>query len=587
MARRLSPYVSRRRGRLGAALLFSIGYTVMGLVEPWTMKLILDNVLLQRPLPGPLEAVLGENNRLTLLNLLIVAIILIAGLRGLFYYYQKLLMARAGQQAVADMRLDLYRHLQLLSFRFHDRRRTGDLLTRLTSDIRFLRDIFISLPLTLMGEILLVCGMVTVMFFMDWSLTLLALSAIPALALMLRLYQRPMRNAIRRQREREGEIASIASEVLGAIKIVQGFRREEYEVDRFTVQNKRSLRTGLKASRLEAKFRWYSEITVAVVVAVVIGVAVRRVLAGALSPGDLLVFVSYLRAFTRPLRRVSRMAERAARGTVAGERVLRMLEIEPTVRDRKDAVAVKGMRGEVAFENVSVTQPGGAAALTGIDLKVASGERIGLVGPTGSGKTTLVSLIPRFYDPTQGTVRVDGRDVSTLTLASLRDHIALVFQEPILFSTTITENVRYGNPDATDEDIVRTAQEAGLHDIVSRLPDGYDTVLGERGGTLSGGERQCVAVARALIKDAPIVILDEPSAGLDSRSSTLVMKAMERLMKGRTVFLISHQLENMRGMDRVVVLDRGRIVDVGRHDELLVRSSLYRGFHRLQVGGVT
>ncbi len=586
MARRLSPYVKRQRKGLTLALFFSIGYTLVGLVEPWTMKLVLDNVILGRPLPAFLEPVLGSraDDRLVLLNALVVAIVLLALVRGLLYYYQKLLAARAGQQAVAHMRLDLYRHLQALSFRFHDRRRTGDLITRLTSDIRFLRDIFISLPLTLMSELFLVVGMVTVMFVMDWSLTLLALAALPGLALMLRMYQRPMRKAIRRQREREGDIASIATEVLGAIKVVQGFGREKHEVDRFAVQNKRSVRTGLKATRLEAKFRWYAEITVAVVVAVVIGVAARRVLAGALSPGDLIVFVSYLRTFTRPLRRVSRMAERAARGTVAAERVLKMMEIEPAVRDRKGAVQARNIRGKITFENVAMSHTRDVSVLSGIDLVIEAGERVALVGPTGAGKSTLVSLIPRFYDPTAGTVTVDDRDVREYTLSSLRDGIAIVFQEPILFSSSVAENIRYGKLDASREEIEATARAVGIHDIIAALPDGYDTVLGERGGTLSGGERQCVAIARAIIKNAPIIILDEPGAGLDSRSSHQVMEAMETLMKDRTVVMISHRLETIQGIDRVLVLDGGSLVDDGTHEELLERNSLYQGFYRFQVG---
>jgi len=393
-----------------------------------------------------------------------------------------------------------------------------------------------------------------------------------------------MRNAIRRQREREGDIASIAAEVLGAIKVVQGFGREKQEVDRFSVQNKRSVRTGLKATRLEAKFRWYAEITVALVVAVVIGVAARRVIAGALSPGDLIVFVSYLRTFTRPLRRVSRLAERAARGTVAGERVLKMMEIEPTVRDRKDAVKARNIRGKIVFEGVGMSHTRNVSVLSDIDLVIEPGERVALVGPTGAGKSTLVSLIPRFYDPVAGTVSVDDRDVREYTLKSLRNGVALVFQEPILFSTTVEENIRYGKPDATREEVEATARAAGIHDIIAALSDGYDTVLGERGGTLSGGERQCVAIARAIIKDSPIVILDEPGVGLDSRSSHLVMGAMETLMKDRTVVMISHRLETIRGIDRVVVLDGGSIVDEGTHEELLERNAIYQGFHRFQMG---
>jgi ATP-binding cassette subfamily B protein/subfamily B ATP-binding cassette protein MsbA len=561
MARRLYPYIRKQKGRLIMALIFGLGYTVAGIVQPWTMKLILDNVVLQQPLPGFLEMVLPSPavDRIPLLNILVIAVILLAGARGLLYYYQKLLAARVGQQATADIRLHLYSHLQHLSFTFHDRRRTGDLLTRLTSDTRFLREIFVSLPLSISSELFLVAGMLVVMLLMDWSLTLIALTVLPAIALVLRVYQRPMKQAIRRQRDREGDIATIASEALGAIKVVQGFRREDHEVGRFTVENKRSLRTGMKAARLEAKLRWLAELTVAVVTAVVLAVAVRRVMAGGLSPGDLIVFVSYLRTFNRPLRRISSMAERAARGTAAGDRILEMLELEPTVKDLPGARRAPRLRGEIVFESVFFKHRKGPMVLKGLDLRIRPGEKVALVGPTGCGKTTMASLIPRFYDPLRGTIQIDGVDIRDMKLASLRDQIALVFQEPVLFATTVAENISYGKPGAGEEDIVHAAKEAGIHHVMASLSEGYQTVLGERGGTLSGGQRQCVSIARAMIKDAPIVILDEPTTGLDEDSSKMVVGALDRLMEGRTVIMITHRRETLRGMDRVLVLEDGRV----------------------------
>jgi len=588
MARRLAPFATRRKGRLGLALLLGVGYSLAGLAEPWTLKLILDNVLLGRSLPDGISRVLGSGaeHRVLLLNLLVIAIILLAVARGWFYYMQRLIAARVGQQAAADMRLELYRHLQSLSFRFHDRRRTGDMIARLTGDIRFLRQIFISLPLSIASEILLVVGMIAVMMAMDWTLTLLALLSIPVLVIMLEAYQRPMRQAMRRQRDREGDLATIANEVLGAIRVVQGFRREKQEVDRFTVQNKRSLRTGLKAARLEAKMRWYAEITVAVVTALVIGVAARRVLTGSLTPGDLLVFVAYLRAFSRPLRRVSKMAERSARGVAAGERVMEMLEIEPAVQDLPGAVRARRIRGAVTLEDIVFRYDRGGDVLKNVSLDVRPGERIALIGPTGAGKSSLVSLIPRFYDVGSGAVKVDGRDVREYTVSSLRDQIALVFQEPFLFATSIAENITYGRPGATREEIVGIAERVGIHDVIDALPEGYDTVIGERGGTLSGGQRQCVAIARAFMKDAPIVILDEPLVGLDGRAAALVIEALHRLMEGRTALIVTHQLESIRDLDRIVLLDGGRIVDEGSHEDLYRRNALYRSFHVMSEEGL-
>ncbi len=587
-AERLLPHLRRHRNRLALAVACGAGYTFLGLVEPWTLKLLLDNVILGHPLPGFLEPVLGPlaASPLSLLYALVGMLVAVALFRGALYYMQQLLAARVGQSVTADIRLALYSHLQRLSFAFHDRRRTGDILTRLTSDIRLLRDIFISLPLSLSSELLLVLGMVTVMALMDWQLTLLALAIIPLLALSLRVYQRPMRAAIRRQREREGEIATIASEVLGAIRVVQGFRQEEREIDRFTVENKRSLRSGLKAARLEAKLRWFAEVTVAIVTAVVLGVAARRVMQGVLSPGDLIVFVAYLRAFNRPLRRVSRMAERTARGAAAGERVLEVLAEAPHVFDRPGAVPAPRFAGAIRFDDVCFHHRRRGGALHGINLTLEPGERVAIVGPTGAGKTTLASLVPRFYDPTAGRILMDGRDIREYTLASLRDRVSLVFQEPVLFATTVAENIAYGRPDATPEAIEQAAIAAGIHPVILGMRDGYATVIGERGARLSGGQRQGVAIARAVIRDTPVVILDEPLAGLDSRSTELVLRGLRRLMEGRTVLMISHDLACLRAMDRIIVLDQGRLVEEGSFDSLAARGGLFAELLDIQTGQV-
>jgi ATP-binding cassette, subfamily B, bacterial len=550
----------------------------MRLLEPWTLKLVLDAVLLDEPLPAAVAALLPEPlpSKLVLLYLLGLAMVLVALTGGLLYYLQRLFAAMLGQQVASDLRLDLYAHIQRLSFAFHDRRRTGDVLVRLTSDIRMLREALVSLPLELVEHLLLTVGMLLVMLFMDWQLALLATALVPGLAVLVRRYRRPMKKAIRHQREREGHLATIASETLGAVRVVQGFRRERDEVQRFGGQNRRSLRSGMKAARLEAKFKWSADVAVAVVTALVITAAARRVLAGSLTPGDLVVFVSYLRIYARPLRRISRVTERMVRATTAGERVLEILRTRSEVADAPHAVAAPRLRGGIRFEAVWFAHRKPSWVLEDVSLEIAPGECVALCGPTGSGKTTLVSLIPRFFDATGGSVRVDGRDVRDLTLASLRRQISLVFQEPVLFATSIGENIAYGHRDASDEDVRRAAERAGIHPIIARLPDGYGTIVGERGGTLSGGQRQCVAIARAIIRDAPIVILDEPTTGLDAESATLVMRAIERLMEGRTVILVSHQLASVEHADRIVVLDRGRVVEEGTHGSLFERGGVYR-----------
>lgn len=559
----LWPYLWRRSNRLGPALACGAGYMAMRLAEPWILALVIDHVVLARPVPAWLAGVPGVADRLNLLQWLVTALVLLALVRGALYYWQRLLTARAGQEATADIRLDLYCHLQHLCFAFHDRRRTGDVLTRLISDTRLLRDIFIALPLALTSELLLMAGMVTIMAAMDPTLTLLALASIPVVLVVLRRFQRRMKQAVRRQREREGQMSTMAAEALGAIRVVQGFSQERHEIKKFGSQNRRGLRDGLRGARLEARLRWSVDVIVAIVVAVVLSVATRRVLDGVLSPGDLVVFITYLRTFVRPVTQVSKMAERAARGAAAGERVLDLLRTEPTVVDLPGSVSAPRLRGHIEFAAVGFSHHRRPTTLEDINLVIRPGERVVIVGPTGSGKSTLLSLVPRFYDVTTGVVRMDGQDVRNVTLSSLRRQVGVVFQESVLFATTIAENIAYGRPHATREEVVRAAELAGIHELVADLPEGYETVLGERGATLSGGQRQCIAIARAVLKNAPVVLLDEPLTGLDARSAEMVGRALNRLVEGRTVLMVGHDLANLPDADRLCVMNAGRLVDDG------------------------
>jgi ATP-binding cassette, subfamily B, bacterial len=385
-----------------------------------------------------------------------------------------------------------------------------------------------------------------------------------------------MKDAIRQQRRREGDLATIASESLGAIRVVQGFGLEDQELQRFGGFNRRSVKQGVKAARIEARLRWSSDLAVGVITAVVVGVAGSRILSGALSPGDLIVFVTYLRTFARPLRRVSRTTEHVTRTTTAGERIIEIFEREPAVRDARDAVVVPALRGDIRFDGAGLRHGRGPWVLRDIQLTVRAGERVGLTGPTGSGKSSLISLLPRFYDATEGTVCIDDRDVRSLALSSLRSQIGFVFQEPVLFAMSISDNIAAGRPGAGRSDVFEAARRAGIHDVISALPEGYDTVPGERGGTLSGGQRQCVAIARAMLRDAPIVILDEPTTGLDARSAGMVVDALQQLMRGRTVIMVSHELNRLKDTDRIVVLERGRMVQDGCFDELSSRRGLFR-----------
>jgi ATP-binding cassette subfamily B protein len=578
---RLWPFAKRRRGQLLQALAWGLVYMAVRLLEPWPLKILFDNVLLDRPLPSVLGWLgdLSGGTQAGLIGVLVGAIVAIAMLSGAAYFQQSVASAKAGQRIVADLRRSLYSHLHQLSFSFHDRRRTGDLLVRLTSDIRMLRMALVKLPVELSESTLLILGMSIVMLVMDWQLALMAFVLLPVLGLLVRRYRKPMKAAVREQRQQEGHIASVATDSLAAVRVVQGFGLEEREVDRFAGANKKELKQGVKAAKLEAQLRWSSDLAVGVVTAVVVGFAAHRILSGSLSPGDLIVFVSYLRAFARPLRRVSRTVERFTRTAAAGERIFGLLDREPDVKDEPGAVQAPRLSGRIEFEDV-VLRYGATRVLHGLNLKVEPGERIALVGPTGAGKSSLANLVPRFYDASRGSVRIDGRDVREYTLASLRSQVALLFQEPVLFATTIAENIEAGRPGASREEVEDAARRAGIHDVITALPEGYDTELGERGGTLSGGQRQCVTIARAMLRDAPIVILDEPTTGLDQRATAMVSRALEQLAQGRTVLFISHDLSRLQGVDRIVVIDRGLVVQDGSFEDLVAGEGLFAELER-------
>jgi len=574
---RLTPYLRGRKGSLVLALASTVGYMLLRLLEPWPLKLLFDNVLLGVPLPASLSFLERlTDSRGTLLGVIVGSIVAIALLSGFLYYWQNVLSAHIGQKVVSGLRLDLFRQLQRLDFSFHDRRQTGDLLVRLIADIRLLRDALVKIPLDLSENSLLMVGMAIVMLLMDWQLALLSFAAVPLLFVFVRRYRKPMRAAIRKQRRQEGDLATIASESLGAMRVVQAFGLENQELQRFGGLDRKSLTQGVKAARIEAKLRWASDLAVGVITAAVVGVAAQRILSGALTPGDLIVFVSYLRTFSRPLRRVSRTTEQVTRTTTAGERILEILDLVPGVRDLPDAVEAPAFRGQVSFDKTGLRHGRGPWVLRAVSLTIKPGERVGIVGPTGAGKTSLVSLVPRFYDATEGRVCIDGHDVRSFTLSSLRRQVSFVFQEPVLFATTVAENIASGRPGAEREEIEQAAMSAGIHSVIAALPEGYDTILGERGGTLSGGQRQCVAIARAILRDAPIVVLDEPTTGLDQRAAGLVTEALQQLMEGRTVLMISHDLHRLRDADRIVVLENGRLVQEGGYAEMSLTDGLFR-----------
>ena len=569
---------------LAAALACALAYSAARLAEPWPLKYIFDNVLGSQPLDTPSDWV-NETIGSDPTRILLVAsgaILVLALLRGVFYYYQRVVTARVGERVALDLRQQLFAHLQRLPLSYHARRSTGDLLVRLTGDVNALRELLVATLVTLLSEAAILVGFVTVMFLLEWRVAVVAILVVPVIFTLVTVYSSRIRAATRKQRRREGELASHLGEALTGIHVVQMFAREDHGDERLRRLNDKSFREGLRATRLEAQLNRAVELSIAGATAAALFFGATQVLAGRLTSGELIVFIVYLQGFYRPLRRISRVTLRAAKVSSCVERITDVLDEESEVRD--GPTPAPALAGDVRFEGVEFAYEPGRPVLRGIDLHVPAGHVLAVVGPTGAGKSTLLGLLPRLYDATVGVVRIDGRDVREFTLKSLRDQIAIVPQDGMLFGGTILENITFGRPGASLAEVEAAARAARIHDFAASLPDGYESTIGERGVTLSGGERQRIAIARALLKDAPIVLLDEPTTGLDAESESLVLEALAELLRGRTAVVIAHRLSTIRRADLIVVLEDGRIVESGRHAELLAEGGRYRALHDLQSG---
>jgi len=570
---------------LTVAFVAVIAESFTDLLDPWPLKVVFDHVLGSKPTPAWLTSIADATfgtDKFALLSFAALAVLVIAIAGALSSYAEKYLTTSVGQWVMHDLRRILYHHIQRLSLSYHDKKRTGDLISTVTSDIASIQDVISNVLLGVVVNVMTLLGMIAVMFYLNWRFTLIALSVAPALALVVYSFTRRIKQASREVRKKEGEVVSILEEVLSSIRVVKAFTREDYEQRRFERQSEESVEMALRARGVKAKLAPIVQVIVAGGTCVVLWYGTRLVLSGQLTSGSLLVFLLYLGKMYKPMRELSKMTDTISKAVVGFERIQEVLDTERLVRNLRGSRNAPRFKGQIEFDHVYFAYEDGNPILKDLNLNIKPGQVAALVGPTGAGKTTIVSLIPRFYDPTAGTVKIDGTDVRKFKIKSVRQQISFVLQESLLFRATIRQNIAYGRPEAKREEIVEAAKLANAHEFIEKLPQGYDTMVGERGETLSGGQRQRIAIARAVIRNAPILILDEPSSGLDAVSEELVFDALTRLMEGKTSIVIAHRLSTIRRADVIFVIDKGVVVERGTHEELLALGGLYSEFYEIQ-----
>ncbi len=565
------PQIRKQRVLIASSFLALLFETALKLLEPWPLKFIFDSIIVAEPNTAPLgiATAIKRIDPMMLLTLLALAIVAIATLRALATYLSTFGMAMAANVVMAEIRGHLYSHLQRLSLSFHNQFKSGDLITRITYDIDRIRSVTIKAALPLVTNCLTLVGMLGVMLWLHWELTLIAIATFPLFVLWSTPLINRIQGSTRRHRQSEGSMANTVAEAINTIKVVQALSLEEMTEETFSKLNNESLDEGTETEQLRGMLTRTVEILIASAMAFVIWRGSMLILNKTLTPGDLLVFISYYRTALDPMRQIAKQTGLIAKATVSGERVLDVLDMVPEIRDVRGALDAPPFRGAVRFENVSFGYESGSGILKNLDFEVQPGQHVALVGPSGSGKSTLVSLLLRLYDPLEGRILIDGHDLREYKLESLRRQISIVLQDSVLFAVSVKDNIAYGSLKASKQEIEAAARLANAHDFIMALPQGYKTVLSERGATLSGGQRQRIAIARAAIRNAPIVILDEPTTGLDKENERAVSEALERLTQGQTTFLISHNPRAVENADLILYIERGELLEQGTHGELM------------------
>jgi ATP-binding cassette subfamily B protein len=550
----LRPYVLRQWPALLGATASTAVIAAAELAKPWPLALIVDHLLGQRQAPFTLD---GGDVRLLLAIGALILVIAVA--ESAATYFSGLWMQSAGERITHELRVAIYDHLQRLSLAFHQRTHKGDLLTRVTEDVNDMGELFSDTLGEMLQSALLALGMTIVLLFIDPVLALLSLTTAPLLVAVSFVFRRKVRERARRQRRQEGDLASVANEALSAMQVVKAFGAEDMESERVRSRSEQRMGVGVEVARLQARFDGTVGVLRAFATAIVTVFGVLRVAKGELSAGDLIVFVSYTRKASSPMRSFAREASKLTAALARADRIAEILSTDEVIEDKPGAYAGPRARGEIELQNVSFAYGDERPALENVSIAIEAGRKLALTGPSGAGKSTLSALVARFYDPTRGTVLIDGRDARECSLRWLRDQVAIVLQDTVLFSGSVRENIAYGTQ-ATPEEIVDAARAAAAHAFIQALPDGYDTELGPQGAGLSGGQRQRIGIARTLLRDPPVIILDEPTTSLDRDSEDEVLKGLDRLMRGRTCLLITHSPRLAQTADQIIELDHGQIV---------------------------
>jgi len=575
---RFACYVRPYRLQLVGAFAAALGAVLMQILAPWPIKLVFDSILSDKIASNSwLGSVVTFFAALPggLLAWICAAIFLFAVLDAVFAHLRDVTLATVGQRVVGKIRQDVFAHLQSLEPTVFERRPVGDLIMRLTGDIQLLKQMLVGAMIFGAQSAVMITIMLAAMFWLNPVLAILAIATAPILALASWVISRRIRKAAKGQREKESLLAGIAHDVLGSMAVVQAYNREPIEQKRFSRQNRSSVRAGVKTTRLESKLYRIVSLGSACSLCAILYVGVSAVLDQRMTPGDLLVFISYLRALNKPIRNIAKLTSQTAKAASCGQRVADVFAIEPKIRNRRDAVALSRARGAICFENVSFSYEDGPPALRDVSLRIEPHQRVAIVGHTGAGKTTLFKLLLRFVESDQGAIRLDDYEIANLTLDSLRRQMGWVSQDTLLFGMSVADNIALANPDADPRAIRRVATCAHAHQFIESLQNGYDTVLGEKGASLSGGERQRLALARALLRDTPVLLLDEPATALDSITRSAVEQAWMSPANTATTLVICHRLVGMDRFDRVIMLDRGRVADMGAHRELIDRCPSY------------